>query len=232
MPFQRRLPGKQIEPRLQLRAQKCQQTKAQPARGAGARLARKVVSDLLPDDARQPAQATFGQREILRAQTFLRPIDSSRAPTAKQAIPHVCSYHNVVKPAATLRSADARQSAQLRPLPNRLALAIEELPAQGSRQAESAIVGGTPADAHAAAPRASPRCRPHHRPKAERVELDGMEPLWRQPCVMRYAGPRAVPARSGPSNSRISWRVEHLEILLRVASRGGSQVGRAPRGAR
>ena len=52
-PLQRRLPGKQIKPRLQLRAQKCQQAKPQPARGAGARLAREIAPEL-PLNARAP----------------------------------------------------------------------------------------------------------------------------------------------------------------------------------
>ena len=111
MPIQRRLPGKQLKPRLQFRTQKCHQPKAQPTRGAGPRLPRDVASELLLKHACQPAQATFGQRKVLSAQTFLRPIHPSRAPLAEQAVPHICCHHNAVKPPAALRDADSLQLA-------------------------------------------------------------------------------------------------------------------------
>ena len=70
---QRRLPGKQIKPRLQLRRPETQQTKAQAARGARSRLARKIVSELLPDDAPNRLRQSSASVKSLRRRPFCGP---------------------------------------------------------------------------------------------------------------------------------------------------------------
>ena len=70
--------SKQLKTGFEPCAQKSLQAETKPTRGAGARQLCQVLSELLPHDPRQPAQAALSRRKVWWAQSFLRPIDASR----------------------------------------------------------------------------------------------------------------------------------------------------------
>jgi hypothetical protein len=105
--FEARQAGKQRKPGFELCAQKSQQTKTQPARGARPGLRREITPKLLPNDSRQAAQAALGQGKVARAQAFLRPIDASCPFGAKEGVPNIHRHEDLIKPARTPRSLDS-----------------------------------------------------------------------------------------------------------------------------